>query len=114
MERLLITCEELGIPLGDEKSVAVYIVTPNYAVRKWGLQQLPKLRDKGIFATMDYMDRSMKAQMKDANRENARFAIIVGEYELKEGRFFFRDKKESEEEAISFGEILERVVRQLN
>jgi histidyl-tRNA synthetase len=35
---------------------------------------------------MDYMGRSMKAQMKDANRENARFAIIVGDNELREGK----------------------------
>jgi histidyl-tRNA synthetase len=109
MERLLIACEELGIELGDEKSVDVYIVTLGDAARKWGLQQLPKLRDKGISATMDYMGRSMKAQMKDANRENARYAIIVGENELKEGKFTFRDMKESEESSLGFEEILNRL-----
>ena len=109
MERLLIACEELGIELGDEKSVDVYIVTLGDAARKWGLQQLPKLRNKGISATMDYMGRSMKAQMKDANRENARYAIIVGENELKEGKFTFRDMKQSEESSLGFEEILKRL-----
>jgi histidyl-tRNA synthetase len=113
MERLLIACDELGIQLGDEKSVDVYIVTLGDAARKWGLQQLPKLRDKGISATMDYMGRSMKAQMKDANRENARYAIIVGENELKEGMFTFRDMKESEEKTLGFDNIIESVSRQL-
>ncbi len=106
MERLLIACEELGIVLGDEKSVDVYIVTLGDAARKWGLAQLPKLRSNGISATMDYMGRSMKAQMKDANRENARFAIIVGENELKEGKFTFRNMTESEEESLTFDDIL--------
>jgi histidyl-tRNA synthetase len=109
MERLLIACEELGIELGNEISVDVYIVTLGDAARRWGLQQLPKLRDKGISATMDYMGRSMKAQMKDANRENARYAIIVGENELKEGKFTFRDMKESEESSLGFEEILNRL-----
>jgi histidyl-tRNA synthetase len=109
MERLLIACEELGIKPGDEKSVDVYIVTLGDTARRWGLQQLPKLREKGISATMDYMGRSMKAQMKDANRENARYAIIVGENELKEGKFTFRDMKESEESSLAFDEILERL-----
>jgi len=107
MERLFIACEELGIELGDGKKVDVYIVTLGDAARKWGLAQLSKFRDKGISATMDYMGRSMKAQMKDANRENARFAIIVGDNELNEGKFTFRDMKESKEEALSFEEIME-------
>jgi histidyl-tRNA synthetase len=57
---------------------------------------------------MDYMGRSMKAQMKDANRENARFAIIVGDHELEANRFTFRDMEKSVEDALSFEEILQR------
>jgi histidyl-tRNA synthetase len=106
MERLFIACEELGIKLGPEKEVDVYIVTLGGNARKWGLQQLPKLRKQGISATMDYMGRSMKAQMKDANRENARFAIIVGENELNQGKFTLRDMSESKEKQLTFEEIL--------
>lgn len=109
MERLLIACDELGIQLGDEKSVDVYIVTLGDAARKWGLSKLPVLREKGLSATMDYMGRSMKAQMKDANRENASFTIIVGENELKEGKFTFRNMKESEESSLTFDEILTKL-----
>lgn len=108
MERLMIACEELGITLGDEKMVDVYIVTLGDAARKWGVKQLPMLRERGISATMDYKGRSMKAQMKDANRENARFAIIVGENELNEGKFTFRNMIESEENSLTFEEILAR------
>jgi histidyl-tRNA synthetase len=108
MERLFIACEELGIELGTEKSVDVYIVTLGDAARRWGLARLPDLRKKGISATMDYMGRSMKAQMKDANRENAKFALIVGENELNEGKFTFRNMKESEELSLTFEEILKR------
>lgn len=109
MERLLIACEELGIPLGSEKSVDVYIVTLGDAARKWGVSKLPFLRNAGISATMDYMGRSMKAQMKDANRENASFTIIVGENELSEGKFTFRNMKVSEESSLTFDEILAKL-----
>lgn len=109
MERLLIACEELGIPLGSEKSVDVYIVTLGDAARKWGVSKLPALRNAGISATMDYMGRSMKAQMKDANRENASFTIIVGENELSEGKFTFRNMKVSEESSLTFDEILAKL-----
>ncbi len=112
MERLFIACEELGIKLGSEKKVDAYIVTLGDKARKWGLQTLPKLREAGISATMDYMGRSMKAQMKDANRENAQYAIIVGENELDEGKFTLRNMKESEEESLSFEKIVNKLTSQ--
>lgn len=109
MERLLIACEELNIELAPEKQVDVYIVTLGDAARLWALRTLPKLRDRGLSATMDYSGRSMKAQMKDANRENAAHAIIVGDHELESDRFTFRDMEASEESSLSLEEILERL-----
>ncbi|WP_103664342.1 histidine--tRNA ligase [Gracilimonas amylolytica] len=109
MERLLIACEELGIELAEEKSVDVYFVTLGGAARSFAIKHLPKLREAGVSATMDYMSRSMKAQMKDANRENARYTIIIGDNELNEGKFTLRNMKESEEDSLSFNEILTKL-----
>ncbi len=109
MERLFIACEELGIELATEKEVDVYIVTLGDEARKWGLTRLSAFRERGISATMDYMGRSMKAQMKDANRENARYTLIVGENELSEGRFTLRNMVESDEISIGFDEIVEKL-----
>lgn len=109
MERLLIACEELGIELAEDKSVDVYFVTLGDAARSFAIKHLPKLRGAGISATMDYMSRSMKAQMKDANRENARYTIIIGDNELNEGKFTLRNMKESEEDSLTFDEILSKL-----
>src|SRR6056297_2070030 len=109
MERLLIACEELDITLNDDKSVDIYIVTIGDNARTWALNHLPKLRANGISAAMDYMGRSVKAQMKDADRENAKYTIIVGDNELKEGKFTLRDMKASEEVALDFDNIVERL-----
>ncbi len=109
MERLLIACEELDIELAEEKSVDVYFVTLGDPARSFAIKHLPKLREAGVSATMDYMSRSMKAQMKDANRENARYTIIIGDNELNEGKFTLRNMKESEEDSLSFDEILTKL-----
>ena len=109
MERVLIACEELDIELAEEKSVDVYFVTLGDAARSYAISHLPKLREAGISATMDYMSRSMKAQMKDANRENARYTIIIGDNELAEGKFTLRNMKESEEDSLTFNEIVEKL-----
>ncbi|HMB99368.1 MAG TPA: histidine--tRNA ligase [Balneolaceae bacterium] len=109
IERLMIACEELGIKLSEPKTVDVYIVTLGEKARKWGVKTLPELREAGYSATMDYMGRSMKAQMKDANRENATFAIIVGDHELESGKFTFRNMEKSEERSLSFDQILKKL-----
>src|SRR5699024_5940278 len=109
IERLLIACEELDILLTQPKSVDAYIVTIGDNARNWALQHLPKLRDAGISATMDNKGRSIKSQMKDANRENAVYTIIVGDNELNEGQFTLRNMQASEEEAYTFEEILKKL-----
>jgi len=106
IERLMIACEELGIKLAEPKSVDVYIVSLGDAARAFALTTLPTLRDNGISATMDYLGRSMRAQMKDANRENANFTLIVGDEELEKGLFTLRNMKESEEKFLSIDETL--------
>lgn len=109
MERLLIACEELGIKLGEEKSVDAYIVTLGDAAKNWALKTLPILRNNNISATMDYLGRSMKAQMKDANRENAIYTIIVGDNELESGKFTLRNMLESEESQLTLDEIIAKL-----
>lgn len=109
IERLLIACEELDIELAEPKSVDIYIVTIGDNARKWALKHLPKLRNAGISATMDYIGRSVKAQMKDADRENARYSIIVGDNELKQGKFTLRNMKESEEQVLDFDAIIKKL-----
>ncbi|MEX1062840.1 MAG: histidine--tRNA ligase [Balneolaceae bacterium] len=109
IERLFIACDELDIDLALPDRTDVYIVTLGDAARSWGITTLPAIREKGLTATMDYAGRSMKAQMKDANRENAKYTIIVGDQELEAGTFTFRDMEASKEESLTLDMILERL-----
>ena len=61
-------------------------------------------------ADTDYLGRSLKAQMKQANRLHARAVVIVGEDELRQGVATVRDMATSQQEAVP----LERVVERLN
>lgn len=109
MERLMIACEELDIKLAEEQTLDVYIVTIGDKARKWAIKHLRKLRQAGLSASMDYIGRSVKSQMKDADRENAQYTIIVGDNELNEGKFTLRNMKASEEDAYTFDEILAEI-----
>lgn len=106
MERLLLACEELSLPLQAPAPLDVYVVTRGDAAKTWTVGALGELRDAGISARTDYLGRSMKAQMKEANRENARYALLVGESELQEGLFTLRDMAGSGERKLTWEQAL--------
>lgn len=109
IERLIIACDALGIDLGSAPGLDVYIVTRGEPAINWAISKLPELRNAGLSASMDFAGRSIKAQMKEANRESARYAIIVGDTELETGSFTLRDMAKSEENSLPFDEILKKL-----
>lgn len=106
MERLFIAAEAAKVELTLSESIDVYIVTRGDRARNWALSMLPQLRAKNLSCTMDFLGRSIKAQMKEANRKKSRFAIIVGEDELQTGKITLRNMEASEEQQIGFDKIL--------
>jgi len=61
---------------------------------------LARLRQLGLNADADYLGRGLKAQMKDANRRNARCAILVGDNEIDQGRLTLRRMDDSQQTEI--------------
>lgn len=110
IERLIIACDALGITLGNAPALDVYIVTRGEEAANWAIKHAALLRADGLSVSFDYAGRSIKAQMKEANRENAKYAIIVGETELESGKFTLRNMLESTEESYSFNDILGKLV----
>ena len=110
LERLLIACDALNIPLGTQPELDVYIVTRGDDAKKWAFRHLKPLRDAGLSASMDIANRSMKAQMKEADRELAKWTLIVGDEELQTEQFTLRNMAESYEEKLHFADILKKLV----
>lgn len=109
MERMLLACEALGIQPGGERPLDVYLVCRGAEAQRWAMHAMTAIRKTGLSCTMDFSGKSIKAQLKDANRQQARFALIIGEQELADQKFTFRDMYESTEEALPFTEILGRL-----
>ncbi len=66
-----------------------------------GFELVHGLRSRGLRAAMDLEGRSLKSQMKQADRCNARFALILGEDELAKGEGLLRNMATKEQETIS-------------
>ncbi len=68
-----------------------------------------QLHREGIKAEIDYEGRSLKAQMRRANKLNVRYALIIGEEELKKGRAILRDMGKKDQEEIRLNEAIEEI-----
>jgi histidyl-tRNA synthetase len=54
---------------------------------------------------LDYLDRSIRAQMKAANRLGSRYAVIFGEEELSRGRLMLRNMQDGQEQEIDLEDL---------
>ncbi len=55
---------------------------------------------------MDFLNRSLKAQMRLANKLNVNFVIIVGQEELKEQKIMIKNMSDGEQKKVALSQIL--------
>ena len=83
LERLIMTLEKEGIEIPVPAYMELYVGAIGDDSKKAALAIVNKLREFGVCGECDHMQRSVKAQMKYANKMGARFTMILGEDELK-------------------------------
>ncbi|HHW61702.1 MAG TPA: histidine--tRNA ligase [Syntrophomonadaceae bacterium] len=108
MERLLSAVERTGIDW-EKDDLQVFVLVPDEHNRNIGLEICNILREAGVRTDQDYNGRSMKAQMKQANKRGARLVVIVGEDELAAGQFTIRDMVHKTQLTVPKEALLDRV-----
>lgn len=82
VERALIALQALAVEMPPPPFPTAYIITMGAAARPMGVKLLADLRAAGISSETEYGARSLKAQMKAADRAHARYALILGDDEV--------------------------------
>lgn len=85
MERLLMVIENAHAVIPKPAPVKVYFAAVGESAKMRSFDIVQRLREHGVYAEFDHMNRSMKAQFKYANKLNAEFTAIVGEDEMNAG-----------------------------
>lgn len=110
LERVMLAIETQRLYEQKESAADVFVVALGEAAQKAAFEFVMELREKGLIAVMDYGGRSMKSQMKQANKSEARFAAIMGDDELKENVVMLRDMKSSEQEKVPRDEVTDKIL----
>ena len=86
VERLMMLLEKLDFKFPEPVKLKLYIVTIGEEAKKFAANKLFDLRKKNIRCDTDYLNRSVKAQMREANKLNSEFTLVLGENEIKSGQ----------------------------
>jgi histidyl-tRNA synthetase len=82
------------------KNTEVFVATmPQF--REDGFKLLQRLREENISSEIDYCDKSLKGQLRVAQKKKCRFVLILGEEEKKERVITLKDMQKSIQKKIS-------------
>ena len=105
MERLLIAIQNAGSRVATTDGIDAYIIALDEGSRRWAAATAHTLRKAGLSVEHDLLRRSMKAQMRDANRRSARKVVIVGENEMTAESAQVKDMTTHEQRAVPFASL---------
>ncbi|MCD8015107.1 MAG: histidine--tRNA ligase [Lachnospiraceae bacterium] len=105
IERILYFMENEGVAFPQAEPVSLYVGILGKEARARAYQLVSSLRQKGLIIETDYMDRSVKAQMKYANKLGAKKTVIIGSQELQENRARIKDMATGEQVELALDAI---------
>ena len=82
LERLLLTLEAEGISLGEDSVPEIFFANIVEAAKVYAFTLAEKARAEGMRAQSDLMGRSLKAQMKYADKIKALYTVVLGDDEV--------------------------------
>jgi histidyl-tRNA synthetase len=109
IERLLMLLEADGIEIPEPGAPDAFVIYIGDDAKRKAVGLVGRLRHEGLFADLDATGRNTKNQFKYANKLGARYAVTIGDEELKIGAARVKDMATGEEESVAFDEITEYI-----
>jgi histidyl-tRNA synthetase len=105
VERVLLA---LGEDFPEVKNkMDVFVAFEDEEQRDWAFQLLMQLREKGLKADMDYLERSLKSQLRQANRISAKYALILRQ----DGAIVLRDMEKGTQKEVKLEEAIGELMK---
>ena len=105
IERLFIALAEAGVALPEAPRPDAFLVCMDDDARTWALAAAQDLRAAGLRVEFDLLDRAWRKQLKEAARQQARFAVIVGPDDLACGHAQVRDLGSGDQRSVPFRDL---------
>lgn len=107
IERIIHFLDDEGVELQAEDPIQLYVGTIGDKAKQKAYLLVDRLREAGIIVETDYMDRSVRAQMKYANKINAKHTVILGDNELNDNLAKIKNMETGEQKEVELDKIIE-------
>ena len=105
IERILLACKAEEAFTPENENVDLYLVRTDKELENKTFELASFFRVKKLKVEFDYLSRSVKAQMREANKYNARFVIFLGGDDYKNGEVQLKNMESSEQQIIKLSEL---------
>ena len=105
MERLIEVFTDNNKDLDLQRNMDIFVAYIGENANIYSTKLVRNLRDIGIFAEKDIMERSIKAQFKYADKKQAKFVLTIGDTEIENKKAMMKNMKTGEEEEVNLEDI---------
>ena len=105
MERLIEIFKDNNKDLDLQRNMDIFVAYIGENANSYATKLVRDLRNIGIFAEKDIMERSIKAQFKYADKKQAKFVLTIGDTEIENKKAMMKNMKTGEEEEVNLEDI---------
>lgn len=109
IERLLLAMEAENVTFENDELLDVYVATLGEEAEEFGFVLTQQLRAANIHTDTDFLQRKMKGQMKTADRQQARFVIVIGETEVEQQIVQLKNMETGEQREVAVSDVVTTV-----
>ncbi len=89
----------------------LFVAALGNEAQQYAFRLCNRLRLRGVQAEMDYGGKSLKSQMKKADKLNSRYTLILGEREIETGLGELRDMRSSSQQSLPLDRMEEHIIQ---
>ncbi|AMA72170.1 MULTISPECIES: histidine--tRNA ligase [Aneurinibacillus] len=109
IERVLLALKTQGVELPIDQGLDCFVIGLGEAAEEKAFLLLNEMRRQGLTADKDYLGRKMKAQMKAADRLQAKVVVIIGEDELSRDIVVLKNMETGDQQEVAFDKVIAKV-----
>jgi histidyl-tRNA synthetase len=102
--------KEAGVTVPNKDQIDVFIAQLGPEAKKKCLKLVSDLREKGVHTVGALGEASLKSQMRLADKFEARYTLLLGKMEVKEGTIILRDMKAGKQKQIKYDDAIPMII----
>ena len=112
IERILLACENEKLLKSPEENIDLFITRLDDELSQKVFEIALNFRRKNLSVECDYLDRSLKAQMREANKLKAKYVLFIGGDEYKSGMANLKNMESGEQKLVQIDKLDEVLISQ--